>query len=580
MKKLIILFALVLGMVANAQTEVIPFEDAKNIYKYGDFYACVYDYSDGNSKGKIFDNTGTQIGSDYIFNKYTSSGDTNTSHILFDNNYVYIIGTVKPSASGGSWNKISKYNKANSTLIEEKLVRGITLKPKLISGILYLDIKLTPNYDFLSSGWDSVISYHGGNEEHNITTFDSPTWASYLGDFPDAISDIVKTTGNNIFVKTRRTPGRVTHYWKIDANNGNILLHNVAPSNIDIITYDRFRDKLLWTNNTVKKTTYHNWDGSLVKINSIPTIGGMNFSYPQWTNPLSNVTILNNGFIGTCGKDIYLFSNGNEKTLSIHNKTKKKIDYTMDHWIVGYKYIEIQEDRAIIAIKYVGNNKSFAGVNLPDTNGVYFWFAYTDIFTEPSGEIHLNNISTHHIVGVVENVYEENGSLVHKNNFPVSYVIIDQESNIPQEGTDARSWGLWTVPSNFTEYNVNGVGVVKQDEIGRRYIDIAPYDETAQMCMNMRIYFISQNHLGIEKNDKATFEMYPNPATDILNIKIGEGEIQKIKITNVNGQLIFDQKFNNQKEIQISLSFFQNGIYFVKIFDDKDNISNLKLIKK
>ena len=225
MKTTLFLIAFLLGMVVNAQTGVtgvIPFEAAKNIYLYNGQYAAVYDIIDtndphyGDSVGKIFDANGNQIGNDYHFDKYTSSGDTNTSNILFDNQYVYIIGGVKTDVTT-SWNKIVKYDRSTSSISDEKMVYGILpTQAKLIDGILYLDIKLTPNYDFLSSGWDSVITYHGGSEEHNITTFDNPTWASYLGSSTSSIEDMVKTADNNIFVQARNN-----HYWKIDSSNGN-----------------------------------------------------------------------------------------------------------------------------------------------------------------------------------------------------------------------------------------------------------------------------------------------------------------------------------------------------------------------
>jgi hypothetical protein len=68
--------------------------------------------------------------------------------------------------------------------------------------------------------------------------------------------------------------------------------------------------------------------------------------------------------------------------------------------------------------------------------------------------------------------------------------------------------------------------------------------------------------------------MYPNPTSEILNIKLIDDTmtLQNIFIYNNLGQLI-----SSTKEMTIDTSNFSEGVYFVQIITDKGN-SSKKLI--
>lgn len=73
---------------------------------------------------------------------------------------------------------------------------------------------------------------------------------------------------------------------------------------------------------------------------------------------------------------------------------------------------------------------------------------------------------------------------------------------------------------------------------------------------------------GIIENETPAFMVYPNPATDVVNV-VCENDI--IQLIDIHGQLM-DIKVNNN---QIDVSNLQNGIYFIKIGKD-----TVKLIVK
>jgi hypothetical protein len=74
--------------------------------------------------------------------------------------------------------------------------------------------------------------------------------------------------------------------------------------------------------------------------------------------------------------------------------------------------------------------------------------------------------------------------------------------------------------------------------------------------------------VGIEDAEESNFRIYPNPASQHINIESGT-EITGIKILNNSGQKLFDETLN-VFNYQIDVSRFEKGIYFIGI-KTKDN---------
>jgi Secretion system C-terminal sorting domain/Ig-like domain CHU_C associated len=75
-------------------------------------------------------------------------------------------------------------------------------------------------------------------------------------------------------------------------------------------------------------------------------------------------------------------------------------------------------------------------------------------------------------------------------------------------------------------------------------------------------------------NSNLKFSMYPNPATDILNIVI-ENDLKSIEIYSLLGQ-----KVMNENSKQINISNLPHGIYNVRIEDVNNAVATQKLIIK
>ncbi len=82
--------------------------------------------------------------------------------------------------------------------------------------------------------------------------------------------------------------------------------------------------------------------------------------------------------------------------------------------------------------------------------------------------------------------------------------------------------------------------------------------------------------LSTKKDDFIEFSVYPNPVTDILSIKLKNTDLYRVKIFNIIGKKVFVQKFKTSSLLQIDMSQYSTGVYFVTI----NNNRRLKLVKQ
>lgn len=77
-----------------------------------------------------------------------------------------------------------------------------------------------------------------------------------------------------------------------------------------------------------------------------------------------------------------------------------------------------------------------------------------------------------------------------------------------------------------------------------------------------------------------SFSVYPNPATDVLNISNSiNAEINAITITDLNGRTVKQITANGSVDSQINISDLNAGVYFVNINSNEGSLTK-KIIKK
>lgn len=86
--------------------------------------------------------------------------------------------------------------------------------------------------------------------------------------------------------------------------------------------------------------------------------------------------------------------------------------------------------------------------------------------------------------------------------------------------------------------------------------------------------------LNIIDLDSSKFNIYPNPANDIVTITNSESiSIKQVEFYDLTGKLIRTHSFNNQAEIQLNVENLANGVYMLHIETNKGTAVK-KLVKK
>ena len=139
-------------------------------------------------------------------------------------------------------------------------------------------------------------------------------------------------------------------------------------------------------------------------------------------------------------------------------------------------------------------------------------------------------------------------------------VTVAYEYDVWQELT--FDFSAHSAATNFSRIVVqfNGEG---NTEVVKAYIDDLSYGEAATA--------------GVESNVLLGFSMYPNPASNRLNISATE-TIQNAEIYNILGKNVMSVNVNDTK-VSLDISNLASGIYIVK-YNANDKIGTAKFIKK
>jgi hypothetical protein len=85
---------------------------------------------------------------------------------------------------------------------------------------------------------------------------------------------------------------------------------------------------------------------------------------------------------------------------------------------------------------------------------------------------------------------------------------------------------------------------------------------------------------GIAKENNG-WQIYPNPASSVISIRLSVGSLKTAAVVDLQGRKFENLKMSKfENEIRIEVSNLSSGIYFIKITDDKGNVSTKKFVKE
>ena len=82
------------------------------------------------------------------------------------------------------------------------------------------------------------------------------------------------------------------------------------------------------------------------------------------------------------------------------------------------------------------------------------------------------------------------------------------------------------------------------------------------------------------ENEVDMISVYPNPAKDIVKLSAANHHLSAVRIYNCLGMMVEEMNVRTQHasdEIEINVSGYKSGIYFINVYDDKGNVATKKI---
>ncbi len=161
------------------------------------------------------------------------------------------------------------------------------------------------------------------------------------------------------------------------------------------------------------------------------------------------------------------------------------------------------------------------------------------------------------------------------------------------EGTSGQGYAylVWEAPEACLA--PDSYSVYKNGEMIADGITELEYDDGPQPAQpDVEYYIVAVYYFGesgasnaiyvdiitnIEDYDASLFQIFPNPASELINVK-SPVEITNLRVLNNIGQLVMDEEVNSM-EYQINVSQYEAGFYFIKLETSEGTILRKVTVK-
>ncbi|MCX7548478.1 choice-of-anchor J domain-containing protein [Xanthomarina sp. F1114] len=349
-------------------------------------------------------------------------------------------------------------------------------------------------------------------------------------------------------------------------------------------------------------------------ISPVLSLGASGSSVSFWVKALSdtygpenyNVGVYVGSGVPTSGSDFTLISGASETApygtwledtydLSAYNNQDIRIGI---HYISSDAYMFMVDD--FTAVTFLQNDVQ-TSVNSGTSASMHF---------SGNGEAYAYDSDTHNIMAGLQNndgfqygcadisvSREGTGTQLLENTDPTEFVM-QKTFSITTDTPNAT--GDVTAKFYFTEDEIAGwetaTGKTRAELYMIREVDgtvvnieaatVGSFDSNVTLEANVTglngtFYFGPLNaSLSIKNNMLNNFSMYPNPVSNQLTIKAANNMLpDNYVVYNMLGQVILSKKVTNESDLIINTSNLNNGMYFIKLTQEANQIS-LPFIKK
>ena len=120
-----------------------------------------------------------------------------------------------------------------------------------------------------------------------------------------------------------------------------------------------------------------------------------------------------------------------------------------------------------------------------------------------------------------------------------------------------------------------GVACVIYDQLYWKVTEVIPGSFIGRWTLHGNI----AGNLGIDDIEPTTASVYPNPSSDLVNISLDKGELLKIELYSMTGRLLFKQ-YLNSSTYTLNIGDYPSGSYLVRVFNQNNDVTNTKIVKK
>lgn len=139
-------------------------------------------------------------------------------------------------------------------------------------------------------------------------------------------------------------------------------------------------------------------------------------------------------------------------------------------------------------------------------------------------------------------------------------IVIDIAGIKPPSGSNELQV---TLGGNATASDANGNAYSLYVEPFNLTIDFSDVKEKATPTLPVEPIFSPRF------NEWGEIDIFPNPASDLINIKSSKnGLIKTVQIVNMSGQIIFESSNINRSELEISIANKVTGVYYVRVLTE------------
>ena len=424
--------------------------------------------------------------------------------------------------------------------------------------VLFIDDELAGRLFTFSSGWSgATFAMSNDHGETKTSLFEAYQLnANY-------ISTVAICTQNRNIIWASFASYEGTQLYKIDFSDiSNIQRTEVALPENDLVNgiyiSPENSDHLMIA---VGYHIYKSIDGG--ESWNLSSAGLEDFNYPDLILSLAQNSLNPQQFAFTSNKGIFISYDGGNSWTKIYNGLAHNLEFSPQNNGVIVAFCNTTEI-SVAEIIYTANGGT--AWNTISNNELYDIRAYSSAFDFFDGGVDIYTGSSD--LGAIKY-----GLPISALTYTIS-AIANAGGTIEPSGTIEVSHGDNKTFTFTPDADFEIASVLIDGENNPEAVTNGSYT-FENITENHSIEVVFEQKVGINDALISQFNVYPNPAKEVLNI-YGQTDINKIEIINIAGRIIYTSNVGN-RTAAINVSDFAEGYYFVKIYTDK-NISTAKII--